>query len=68
MAGKVKMGDLHKLIDLVEAESEKTSDTLSISIISHKDGGFGVSLMAIDIQFDENGIAYNTYEGYRPGG
>jgi hypothetical protein len=20
------------------------------------------------IQFDENGIAYNTYEGYRPGG
>ena len=55
MAGKVKMGDLHKLIDLLEAASEKTSNTLSLSIMAYSNGGFGVSLMDMDIKFDENG-------------
>lgn len=34
-----------------------------------KKGFFGTDPeWLVFIQFDENGIAYNTYEGYRPGG
>lgn len=34
-----------------------------------KKGFFGTAPeMLIFIQFDENGVACNTYEGYRPGG
>ena len=54
MAGKVKMRDLHNLLDLFEEASSKTSNSLSLSIMAFSHGGFRVTMMALDIQHDDN--------------
>lgn len=59
MVGKVKMRDLHNLIDLIEKVCIEAGEEISLSFTNCKYGGFNISVFVYDV-IDEKSYKIKT--------